>query len=136
MQVAASRLTKRSREELPHVQGHGQRPRVPGCHGAGTGERSYPESEVRAAAGRSYPMSEASGCREETPRVRDQGQPGEATSRRRPGAVTLRSYLEPEARGGSWEELPTLEARASGWEEQPEEWWLPSTGGPRGAIPR
>ena len=64
-------------------------------------------------------MSEASGCQEETPRVRDQGQPGEATSRRRPGAVTLRSYLEPEARGGSWEELPTPEARASGREETP-----------------
>ena len=30
----------------------------------------------------------------------------------------------------------TLKARAGGWEEQPEEWWLHSTGGPRGAIPR
>ena len=29
-----------------------------------------------------------------------------------------------------------LKARAGGWEEQPEEWWLHSTGGPRGAIPR
>ena len=32
--------------ELPHVQGQGQRPRVPGCEGAGTAERSYPASEV------------------------------------------------------------------------------------------
>ena len=38
--------------------------------------------------------------------------------------MTLRSHPEPEARGGSWEEPPTLEARASSREEQPEEWWL------------
>ena len=59
-------------------------------------------------------MSEVSGGREETPRIRDQGQPGEATSRPRPGAVTLRSHPEPEARGGSWEEPPTPEAAARG----------------------
>ena len=69
-------------------------------------------------------MFEASGGREETPHVRDQGQPGEATSCPRPGAVTLRSHPEPEARGGSWEEPPTPEARASSQEEQPQEWWL------------
>ena len=67
-------------------------------------------SEVRVAARRSYPPSDASGGREETPRIRDQGQPGEATSRPRPGAVTLRSHPEPEARGGSWEVPPTPEA--------------------------
>ena len=83
--------------------------------------RRHPLSEFRAAARRSYPASEASGGREETPRIRDQGRPGEATSRPRPGAVTLRSHPEPEARAG-------------GQEEQPEEWWLRSTGGPRGAI--
>ena len=76
-------------------------------------------SEVRAAARRSYPASEASGGREETPRVRDQGWPGEATSRPRPGVVTLRSHPEPKARGGSWEEPPTPKARASGREERP-----------------
>ena len=94
-------------------------------------------SEVRAAARRSYPVAEASGGQEETPLIRDQGPPGEATSHRRPGAVTLgatlsprpgeaagRSHPEPEARGGSWEEPPTPEARAGGWEERPEEWWL------------
>ena len=59
-------------EELPHVRGQGQRPRVPDCDGTGTAERSYPESEVRggsqeeiphapslrpgATGGRSYPM--------------------------------------------------------------------------------
>ena len=36
----------------------------------------------------------------------------------------MRSYPEPEARGGSWEEPPTPEARAGSREEQPEEWWL------------
>ena len=54
---------------------------------------------------------EASGGREETPLIRGQGRPGEATRHPRPGAVTLRSHPEPKARGGSWE-------------EQPEEWWL------------
>ena len=52
-------------------------------------------SEVRAAAGRRYPVSEASGGREETPRVRDQGQPGEATG-----------HLALEARGGDLEKPP------------------------------
>ena len=68
-------------------------------------------SEVGVAAERSYPVCEASGGQEETPRVRDQGRPGEATSHPRPGAVTLRSHHVPEARGSSLE-------------EQPEEWWL------------
>ena len=102
-----------------------------GCDGAGTAEKSYPASEVRggreetpcpevrAAARRSYPTSEASGGREEKPRVRDQGWPGEATSRLRPGAVTLRSHPKPEARGSSCEEPPMPEA-----EEQPKQWWL------------
>ena len=75
-------------------------------------------------AERSYPASEVSGGREQTPRVRGQGRPGEATSRPRPEAVTLRSHPEPEARGGSWEEPPMPEARAGGREEPPEEWWL------------
>ena len=40
-------------------------------------------------------MSEVRGSgREELPRVRDQGRPGEATSRPRPGAVTLRRQLK------------------------------------------
>ena len=70
--------------------------------------------------------SEVRGGREETPCMRGQGQPGEATSCPRPGVVTLRSLPEPEAeaRGGSWEQPPTPEARAGGWEEQHEERWL------------
>ena len=42
-------LNKRRREELPHVQGQGQRPRVPGCDGTGTAERSYPMFEARGS---------------------------------------------------------------------------------------
>ena len=34
-------------KELPHVRGQGQRPRVPGCNGAGMAERSYLVSEGR-----------------------------------------------------------------------------------------
>ena len=33
-------------EELPHVQGQGQLPRVPGCNGAGMSKRSYSTSDV------------------------------------------------------------------------------------------
>ena len=36
-----------SQEELPHVGGEGQQPRIPDCDGAGTAGRSYPASEVR-----------------------------------------------------------------------------------------
>ena len=62
--------------------------------------RRHPVSKVRGGGlERSYPASEASGGQEETLRVRDQGQPGEATSHRRPGAVTLRSQLEARGQG-------------------------------------
>ena len=42
-------------EELPHVRGQGQQPRVPGRDGAGMAERSYPRPRSGAVAGRSYP---------------------------------------------------------------------------------
>ena len=45
-----SRRNKRGRVELPHVQGQGQWPTVPGCDSAGTAERSYPVSEVRGCS--------------------------------------------------------------------------------------
>ena len=56
--------------ELPHVRGQGQWPRVPGCHSAGTAERSA--SKVR-------------GCGQEEPlHAQGQGrQPGGATPRPR-----------------------------------------------------
>ena len=146
---AESRLTKRSQEELPHFQGQGQRPRVPGCVGAGMAERNYPASEVSGggweeltcirgqwwprgdtpsprsgvAAERSYPASKVSGSWEETPRARGQGQ--------RPRGATLCPRSVAAGR-----RHPESEVRAGGQEEQPKEWWLRSTGGPRGAIPR
>ena len=127
-----------SQKKLPHVRGQGQWPRVPGCDGAGTAERSYPASQVRGGSLEELPHVQgqwrpggatprprsgmAAGSRD--PRIQGQGRPGEATSRPRPEAVTLRSHPEPEARGGSWEEPPMPEARAGGREEPPEEWWL------------
>ena len=108
-------------------------------------------------------MAEASGGQEETPRIRDQGPPGEATSHPRPGAVTLRSHPEPEARGCSWEEPvhprpgqrpggatphPRLGQRSGGAtpcprpgtaagkiNPRPRSGGCTGTGGPRGAIP-
>ena len=44
-------------EELPHVQGQGQRLRVPGRDSAGTAKRSYPTFKVRGGKGRSHPQS-------------------------------------------------------------------------------
>ena len=62
--------TKRSREELPHVRGQGQQPRVPGCDCAGMAETSYSSQRSGAAAGRSYPTPTARGRgREDQPHV-------------------------------------------------------------------
>ena len=60
-------------EELHHIRGQGKCPRVPGRDHAGTAQRSYPTSEVGAAARvsgcdsagaakRRYPTSEVWGC--------------------------------------------------------------------------
>ena len=75
------------------------------------------------AAERSYSASRVRGGPKETPHVRGQGRPGEATARPRPGVMTLRSHPEPKARAG-------------GPEEQPRSGGCKGTGGPRGAIPR
>ena len=50
MRAAATQRTKRGQEELPHVRGQGQQPRVPGCDCAGTAERSHPTSEARSGS--------------------------------------------------------------------------------------
>ena len=42
-------------EELPHVQGQGQQPRVPGCDGLRTAERSYSMSEARDGSQQEIP---------------------------------------------------------------------------------
>ena len=84
-------------EELPHVQGQGQQPRVPDCDCAGMTEKSYPASEVRGGGPEEIPSIRGQGRRrEELPFVRGQG--------RLLGGDTLRP--KPEARGGGREELP------------------------------
>ena len=61
---------KHGREELCHVRGQGQRPRVPGCDGAGTAEKSYPNPRSGVKAESSYPASEVrGGSREDQPHV-------------------------------------------------------------------
>ena len=81
-------------------------------------------------------MSEvSSSSREELPRVRGQGRPGEATSHPRPGAVTLRSHPEPEARGCSWEEPVHPRPGPAARRSIPRSGGCTGAGGPRGAIP-
>ena len=58
-------------EELPHVRGQGQRPRVPCCNGTGTAENSYPSPRSGAAARRSYPMPQARGGGEDQPHLQE-----------------------------------------------------------------
>ena len=53
-------------EELPHIQGQGQQPRVPDCDGSGTAERRYPASEVRGGGQEEIPHAP-------TPEVRGGG---------------------------------------------------------------
>ena len=85
-----------SEEELPHIRGLGQRPRVPGGDGAVRAGRSFPASAV------------GGGGREELPLVGGQGRrPGGAAPRPRPGAAAGRSFPASEARGGGREELPS-----------------------------
>ena len=51
---------KHSREEPPHVRGQGQKPGEPHALRV-VAERSYPTSEVGAAAGKRYPMPQGRG---------------------------------------------------------------------------
>ena len=113
-------------EELLHVRGQGQRPRVPDCNGAGTAERSYPASEVRGAAERRYPASEVRGSNERsypTSEVRGGGweEIPHAPSPR-PGVAGRRSYptpLSPRPRAVAGRRNRTIEARGGGREDQP-----------------
>ena len=115
-------------EELPHVRGQGQRPRVPGCDGAGTAERSYPTPKVRG------------GSWEELPCIRGQGWWSRgATLCPRPRAVSGRTYPMPEARDSSPEDLPYTQSqglRPGGANPSPKSGGCTGAGGPRGAIPR
>ena len=93
-------------------------------------------SEVRVAARRSYPGSEASGGQEETPLIRDQGPPGEATSHRRPGAVTLGATLSPRPGAAAGRSHPHQRPGPAARRSNPRSGGFAGTGGPRGAIPR
>ena len=86
-----ARRTKRSREELPHVRGQGQK-------------LGGPQTQ-RAAAKRSYPTSEGRGSGRECQTVTAQERPRRATPRLRPGAEAGRT---PGLKGGSQEELPHI----------------------------
>ena len=139
LSAAESYLTSEVRDSGPECQAEPAQERLGGATPrprSVAARRRHPASEVRAAAGRSYPASEASGGPEETPHVRGQGRPGETTSQPRPEAVTVRSHLEPEARGGSWEEQPKPRPRPAARRSNPRSSGCAGTGGPRGAIPR
>ena len=86
------------------------------CDVAGTAERSYPVSKVRAAAKRSYLASEVTGGWEELLHVQGQGWMGGDTPRPRSGPVAERSYPASDVSGG-WRRHPTSEVRAGGREE-------------------
>ena len=90
LSVAESYLTSEVRDSGPECQG-------------ATAQEQPGGATPRLRSGAA---SEVSGGLEETPHVRRWGRPGEANSHRRPGAVTLRSHPEPEARAGSREEQP------------------------------
>ena len=94
------------REELPHVRGHGRRPRVPGCDSAGAAKRSYPSPRLGAAARRSYPTSE----------VRGGGRECQAATAQEPPAE--RSYPTPEVRGGGREEQPHFQGAVAAWTQE------------------
>ena len=89
-------------EELPHVQGQGQRPTVPGCNSTGMAERIYPVCEVKG------------GGREELSRVQVRGgieritlRPGQSWQL---GGATPRPHAPmPEARGSGWEDQPDVQ---------------------------
>ena len=102
-----------SQEELPYVQGQGQRPRVPDCDGTGMAERSYPASEVRGGNERSYPTSEVGAAA-------GKGYPTPLSPR--PGAVGWRSYptpLSPRPGAAAGRTNHTPEAWGGGREDQP-----------------
>ena len=127
--------TKHGREELPHIRGQGQK--LGGPHAR------------KAAAKRSYPMSEVKGSGRECQTATAQELPRGTTPRLRSGGAAERRYPASEVRGGNERSYPTSEVRGGGWVQQlharGQGWWpggptpcrgYTGTGGPRGAIPR
>ena len=95
-QAAVTGALKRSREELPHVRGQGQKPGGPHDRRAAA-KRSYPTSEVRGGGREEIPSVRGQGPRrEELPHVQGQGwRPGGDTRPPRPGAVAGRTNPRP-----------------------------------------
>ena len=77
---------RNSGEELPHVRGQGQWPRVPGCDGAGTAKKNYPTSEVRGGGREEQPPPPRSGG------CVGAGGPKGAIPHSRSGGVAVRKY--------------------------------------------
>ena len=105
---AAAMAHKRDREELPHVQGQGQRLRVPGCNSTGAADRCYPTSEVRDGSREELPNAQGQGRRPRgaTPRPRSSGcmgagGPRGATPRSRSGGAVVRRYPSAKVRSSS-----------------------------------
>ena len=123
---------KRSREELSHVQGQGQKPGGPHARRV-VAKRSYPTSEVRGSSQECQAARVQDWPRRAT-QVRDQRQqPRGATPRPRPGAAAGRSNStskEQWLRGRRRAErsYPTLKVRKGSGEEIPlfqgKEQWL------------
>ena len=99
------RRTKRGREELPHIRGEGQKPGGPHAR--------------RAAAKRSYPISEVRGSSREHKTATVQERPRGTTPRPRSGRAAERRYPESEVRGGDERSYPVSKVRGHGREEIP-----------------
>ena len=69
---------------------------MPGCHGAGTAERSYPASKVRCGDESSCPASKVRGG----------------------GQEELSHASKLDARGGDWEEQPHVQGALAAWAQE------------------
>ena len=92
-----NQYTKCSREELPHVQGQGQKPGGPDVR--------------RMAAKTSYSTSEVRGSGQEYQAVTVQEWPRGAILHPRSGPAVRRNYPLSEARGGGREELTCVQGQ-------------------------
>ena len=85
-----------------------------------------------SVAERSYPTSEVRGGQEEPPCVRGQGLSGEAASRPRPGAVTLRSHPGLRSGAAAGKRHPCPRPGPVARRSNPRSGGFAGTGGPRG----
>ena len=106
-------------EELPHVRGQGQQPRVPDGDGTGMAERSYPRPRSGAATRGVIPRPRsgaAAGRRYPTPLSRrPRAAAGGATPHPRPGLVAGRNNSAPWQAQKGLEELSQVEGQEGRW---------------------